>query len=205
MLAALHTFLSSPNAITAACIGSWGITSTSVEDIIHRPIQSVFWPLVCGGVAGKWITTYTPPEFGPYVAAIIISVTVAGLLARRLRFGPKPADKHWSLNILEAIDNHYVKERFSYTAHNMFENKGIVLETENTLTSEVVKAVLIESLDRLDGNVVAHINKITEWLKKAELLHKMSGIFIHDNRKGYVMINGPNKESKHILSIMITS
>lgn len=199
----LKTFLNSPNAITAVCIGSWGVTSTSIEDMIHHPIQSVFWPLVCGSVAGSWISSYTPDGFSPYVAGGIITVTCAGLIARCFGSKPKAGGKHWTIDLVQSFTDEKDKLKLSYTAHTLFEDKGLILETENNLTPQVVKTVLLESLDRLDAKVVAHIDKIISYLEKAELLDKMCGVFVHDTRKGYVMINGPNKEGKHILSVTI--
>lgn len=205
MLAVAQTFLSSPNAIVAACIGSWGVTSISVEDMMHRPIQSVFWPLVFGTVAGSWISDFTPPGFGPYVASGIIGITLTGLIAKRLGLGPKikSTDKHWSLTLLESINGENERILPSYTTHILFKGQGIVLETENVLTPEVVENVLTDSLDCLDEVVVSRIGKITSYLIKADLLDKVSGVFIHDKEKGYVMINGPKQEHEHILSLLI--
>lgn len=207
MLEHVGSLLSSTNAITASCIGSWAVTSISIDDMINRPIQSVFWPLFCGGIAGGWITGHTPEGFGPYVAAGIIGMTTVGLIAKsfRTKAKVKTAEKHWSLVLLEALGKNSLvtPSRFSYSAHNILKGQEVELKTEKELNSGVIRDVLIGSMSELDPLVASQINNIGFCLSKVPSFDNISSVFIHDNLRGYVMINGPKKEVEHVLSFNI--
>lgn len=206
MLSEINKFLNSPNAIAVACIGSLFVTSTTVDDMIHRPIQSTFWPLVWGGLAGSWVSSYTPEGLTPCVAGSIIGVTLTGLLARHLGYKLKLPERNWvdvTLKIVDYFDfKNGSESRLSYNAHELFPDKGVILETNNTLTPEMVNAILANSIDKLDEIIYNNLLNITNALNKAKSLHKISSVFIHDNHKGYVMLNGPEKQGP-ILSVKI--
>jgi len=203
MLATTQNFLNSPNAILATCIGSWAVTSITVEDLIDHPIRSVFWPLVCGSIAGTWISNYTPVGFAPYVAGGLALITASGLCARALGLRPKPPGGSLIKNIATELGRNSNMKRISYNAHTLINDKGLIIETGDVLCSETVKTLLLKWLELLDSNIIPNIDKIGEILECEPYLDRMSGIFIHNGFKGYVTINGPNKTSIHVLSIKI--
>jgi hypothetical protein len=205
MLSTVQTFFDSPNAIVATCIGSWAVSSTSMEDIIHRPISSVFWPLLFGGIAGSWITSFTPKGFTPHVAGVITGITVLGLLARGFGYGSKNSNKTFVDIVAESLEKEQNKCKISYTAHSRIENQGIVINTEKPLCSTLVKELLIGSLEHIDSAVIPNIDMIENIVRTTPNIDKMASIFIHDGFQGYVMIDGPNKISRHTLSIKINS
>ena len=232
MLGATHSFLESPDAIRIACIGSWALTTVSIRDMIRKPLRSVFWPLVCGNMAGRMITSYTPPGLAPYVVGGIVGITAVGILARLLGFSPDPprsksiesvitagltdlatssigytpVPEGTSLfsHLLRAFHTHFLKLRLSYNTHRYLLSEDVtVIETAKDLSSESVKEILNEESKRLALTVVSRIDKIAECVQVAEHLDDTSSIFIHDGKDGHVLIKGPNTDTDIVLSIKI--
>lgn len=73
------------NAITVTCIGSWALTSTSIDNMINRPIWSLLLSLFWGGIAGVFVAAYTPKGFEVHVVVGIIGMTTVGLIAKGFR------------------------------------------------------------------------------------------------------------------------
>ena len=181
--------LHSSHAITGSCVISWFLTSTSWDDIIDHPIKSIFWPVVCGGFAGRWISDCAPDPFKPYVAGGILALTGVAFVAKKLNWIKEPVKP----NRTDFL-------RISYTTHNVLENKGPIINIDNEFS---VENITNNIFDCLDSKVIESLDSIISVLKENDHLSRLSGIFIHDAYKGLVQINGPNKESKLVLSIRV--
>ncbi|CAH6418374.1 Hypothetical protein HVR_LOCUS120 [uncultured virus] len=196
-------FLYSPHAIAGSCIASWFLTSTSLTDIIDHPMKSIFWPLLFGGIAGKWIADVTPDSFEPYVAGGILTLTFAGFVAKKFGLIKKPKSVDWPEVILTLLNRELNKLKISYTAHSVLNEKGVYIDIDRPFTANYIKEILTNNLARLDPKVLESLDNTISIIKDNEYLNQLSGIFIHGVDKGYVMITGPNKESRQVLSIRI--
>ena len=100
--------------------------------------------------------------------------------------------------------NYYpMLDPISYRMHNILENKGPVLEIADPLTINSVLDILEQNDKMMDLKVSNSIKPIHSVLKQLSPIDMMSGIYIHGNTEGYVLIKGPKRNGNHIVSIRI--
>lgn len=200
-LTSIWSLLESPHAITASCIISLLLTSVTLKDAVKSPLSTTFWTLLGGGIAGSLIEGLSQSQYSPHVAIGILGITSIGVGARFFGYVPDRRNKSWiSININTGAP--FSQNRISYTAHKLLDNYGPTIEISEPLTANSIDCVLRMRGD-LNSRLVMEFDIIKTTLQNAQFLDQVSGVFIHGADEGYVLIKGPNKESKHVISIRI--
>lgn len=201
--------LNIPAVLTFMCILSWLTTNYSGIDMILNPINCLAKAAIFGGISGQIITNWTPREFHPYVTAFIFLVTYINVLLKfflNLRAKQSNDAKNSIDEFLDKIKDLFLifdRLSISYTAHNVIENTGKVIETTEPFTLQSVVKLIDNNLNQLDANILTYYKEIVNALTKSEHLDKIKGIYIHDSTKGYVMLINPESTFQHVLSIKI--
>jgi len=97
------------------------------------------------------------------------------------------------------------QSRISYSEHKYLENKGECFKMTEPLNYDNVMKILTENQATLNFHVNISIDIIKRILSGEKSLNKYSGIFIHGDKEGYVMIKSCDKElnSSRVMSIRI--
>ena len=168
----------------------------------------MFWSLVWGGIAGKWIADLTPDDLKPWVAGSILGITVIGMAACKFGWLPKP-QKDWVTAAVEGLTIHSKLENTGFTIDTDKSltppviKKLLTIDTDKPLTPPIIKELLTNTISSLPSEVLPHIDLIINSVSRCDLLDKMSAVIIHNNRTVLIMIKKTNADSKQVLSICV--
>ena len=102
----------------------------------------------------------------------------------------------------------FESERISYQTHKLLDNEGPTIKIDEILTKDTVSDILTSNQD-IPRIVHKNRMKIYNALQSdaiynsPEFMTKICGIFIHDSKKGLVMLEGKSENCKQTVSILI--
>lgn len=196
------SLLNSQHAITCTCILSLIFTSSNPKRWVYQPLITSISTLLGGGIAGDIITKLVSPVFRPYVVIGILGMSILSAGGRYI--GLLPPLKNTPIIHINYQSGFTLNENpISYTAHKYLENKGPILNIKEPLCAESIIKILNEQKEILDFDIYMALEDINNTLNKKRYINEFSGIFIHGEDYGYVMIHGPNQNSSQVISIKI--
>ena len=200
--------LFNPPIAVAAFLVLYVVVYILLGSSLRRFIGCILWVLAFGWLAGMSISCLPPDELLPRAMIFIMAASLPWFVANILGtirdtshvegdINPPSFFRTKSPSIYSShnVGTFLCKPRVSYIVDTSPDTDTFIT-SEHPLTPEVIKDLILDSLDYFDINVVCNLDKIMECLRRERPhLVTVSGIFIHDDSYGYVMIKAPCGDS----------